>query len=193
MTIMFFAILNTQITLDGTSVQSVGPFPSEAATMEWADVYAISHLGQIMDEPAVCLIHVPERNERLPLVVPTTAPPPVSEPTCEPLTTVEPSRPVLSLPLKTGEVKYDKDGRMVLRYVSTDRHDVLWSAGDGICVACGTVCVGIDLDDIFQTCEACHKPMVFGAKELGARGYVLQPNSCVAQHKIDRPRVARGH
>ena len=193
MTIMFFAILNTQITLDGTSVQSVGPFPSEAATMEWADAYAISHLGQIVDEPTICPIHVPERNERLPLAAPTTARPPVSEPTCEPLTTVEPSRPVLSLPPKTGEVKYNKDGRMVLRYVPADRHDVLWSSGDGICVACGTVCVGIDLDDIFQTCEACGKPMVFGAKELGARGYVLQPNSCIAQHTINRSRTARGH
>jgi hypothetical protein len=192
---MFFAILTTPIKMDGTSVQSVGPFPSEAATMEWADAYAINHLGQIVDEPTICLIHVPERNERLPLhVVSEAAPLPVNEPTCEPLTTaVEPSRPILSLPPKTGEVKYDKDGRMVLRYVSADRHDVLWSSGDGICVACGTVCVGIDLDDIFQTCEACHKPMVFGAKELGARGYVLQPNSCITQHKIDRPRVARGH
>ena len=92
-----------------------------------------------------------------------------------------------------GEINKDREGRMIMRFLSEGQYAQAYDAGRGYCRACGdyqdNVAAGVE----FADCPSCGCPTLFSAAKMGEHGFVLQPNSCLAQRDITRPRLVRGH
>lgn len=72
-----------------------------------------------------------------------------------------------------GKINYNREGHMVLRFISEAQSEAAFAEQSGMCVACGETMENLEEDAAFVVCPHCHKPMVFGAEQLVTRGRVL--------------------
>ena len=93
-----------------------------------------------------------------------------------------------------GEINKDREGRMIMRFLSEGQYEQAFDAGRGYCRACGDYQADVAANVEFADCPSCGCPTLFSAKRLGELGFVLQPNSCLSQRDANhRPRLVRGH
>jgi hypothetical protein len=93
-----------------------------------------------------------------------------------------------------GQINKDRDGRMIMRYLSEGQYEQAFNAGRGYCRACGDYQENVDASVEYADCPSCGCPTLFSAAKMGEREVVLQPNSCIAKRNDHhRLRLVRGH
>lgn len=91
-----------------------------------------------------------------------------------------------------GQINRDRDGRMIMRYLSEGQYTQAYDAGRGYCRACGDYQDNVDASVEYADCPSCNCPTLFSAAKMGEREFILQPNSCLSRrHPAYRPRTIR--